>query len=358
MNIERKKVPLVYEYDGFVVKDFGDSKSFRSPNANYDFFKSDGMMATWGATMKDDAEFFPAPNIADIEITTICNNGCKFCYKSNNSNGSYMTFETFKEIFDKLPKSLTQIAFGADATLESNPDIWKIMQYSYDNGITPNITVANISDETAGKLSKLCGAVAVSRYDDKNLCYDSVKRLTDLGMKQVNIHLMISLETLETAIETIDDITEDPRLKDLNSLVFLSLKTKGRGVGFHPLGMKDFSALVEYVKSAKIGYGFDSCSSFKFLSTLSGRELALTKDSIIPCESTLESLYIDVRGEFYPCSFSEGTKEWESGLSVVDCDDFIKGIWNNERTEKFRTSLIGTKKKNKLGCRECPLYTI
>ena len=35
-----------------------------------------------------------------------------------------------------------------------------------------------------------------------------------------------------------------------------------------------------------------------------------------PCESTLFSSYIDVNGDFYPCSFAENTKGWETGISV------------------------------------------
>jgi len=38
-----------------------------------------------------------------------------------------MSFDTFKILLDKLPKTLGQIAFGCDATTESNPDVWKII---------------------------------------------------------------------------------------------------------------------------------------------------------------------------------------------------------------------------------------
>ena len=43
---------------------------------------------------------------------TLCKKMCSFCYKNNTSTGSYMSFEDFKKIFDKLPRALTQIAFG------------------------------------------------------------------------------------------------------------------------------------------------------------------------------------------------------------------------------------------------------
>jgi intein/homing endonuclease len=61
----------IYENDRF--------KHLRSEFANYDFDKFTGEMTTWGKTKEEDAELFPGPTIADIEITTICTNGCEFC---------------------------------------------------------------------------------------------------------------------------------------------------------------------------------------------------------------------------------------------------------------------------------------
>ena len=62
-----------------------------------------------------------------------------------------MSFDTFKKIFDRLPRNLTQLAFGADAHCKSNPDIWEMMSYCRTNGkneVIPNIAVADIDDET------------------------------------------------------------------------------------------------------------------------------------------------------------------------------------------------------------------
>ena len=95
------------------------TKMFASPEANYLFNLENGQMMLWGKTPMDDPGAFPAPNILDLEETIICKgvNGkvCPFCYKSNlPTNKGSMSFETFKKIFDVLPKSITQIAFGAD----------------------------------------------------------------------------------------------------------------------------------------------------------------------------------------------------------------------------------------------------
>ena len=368
------------------VEESKDYKKLISPNANYIFDKRDGVTFSWGKTIKEDPECFPGPVIADIEITTGClgltgdsssedakKYGtrliCPFCYKSNTPNNTkYMSFETFKKLFSVLPKTLTQIAFGADATLQLNPDIWKIMAYSRENGVIPNVTLANvINDEIADNLAKYCGAVAISRYHIPDICYNSVKKLTDRGMKQVNIHYMISKETLKGAYDTIDSASSDERLKGLNAIVFLSLKTKGRGEhGFTPLTQEEFTDLVRYAKEKNVGVGFDSCSSLKAFNAYKGTDAEKKVAKLIePCESSLLSLYINVDGKYFPCSFTEGYNgkgiDWSEGLDVLECadtEDFLNKIWNNKKTQEFRNLLMESKKNNEFGCRTCPLYNI
>jgi len=94
------------------VIDTSTTKSAISPNYNFIFNKINGAFSRWGATFDDDPECAPSPEIADIEISTICNHGCKFCYKSNTCDGTYMDLKTFKTVFSKLPNTITQVAFG------------------------------------------------------------------------------------------------------------------------------------------------------------------------------------------------------------------------------------------------------
>ena len=54
-----------------------------SPDYNWSFNPDDGTFIRWGKTLTDDPEFSPyGPEILDIEVSTICTRGCKFCYKS------------------------------------------------------------------------------------------------------------------------------------------------------------------------------------------------------------------------------------------------------------------------------------
>ena len=328
-----------------------NQKFFSSENFNYIFNMKNGNTMFWGKTKKDNPDISPFPMLIDMEITDICNgyNGvpCPFCYKSNTKCGTYMPFNIAKNIIDKLPRGTTQIAFGVDATCSSNPDAFSIFNYAREKGFIPNVTVANVNMNLASKLAGVCGAVAVSRYEDKEICYNSVKNLTDMGLEQVNIHLMISRETLHWAYETIKDISTDNRLKKLNAIVFLSLKQKGRGTNFHPASIQDFNSIIEGVENNHINYGFDSCSANKFLATKYGQKFS---EYVEPCESSLMSGYINTRGRYFPCSFIEGTRGWEEGIPVLEYENFYE-IWNSKKNLEFRRKVLDCK-------RSCPVFKV
>lgn len=384
--------------DVAIIFDNDEFKALKSNKYNFLFNKKDGFFVRWGKgdytnlvkgfsitelsiyrvwcdiwgekfnfyefitdLSTDGDEMISIPEIVDIEIDTVCRQGCSFCYKSNTVNGEYMTLETYKTILSKLPLSITQVAFGI-TDINSNPDMWDIFEYTRSMGIIPNVTIngSNMSSDMYDKLSNIMGAVAVSvgpSYDKDN-SYNTINELSNRGMKQINIHNMICLENFDYTIQIIKDCKEDERLKKLNSLVFLSLKSKGRAVNiYHPLSQEYFNKICKLSLNGNISIGFDSCSSHKFFKYLETDTLISTeyknilKQCVEPCESSCYSAYIDVKGIFYPCSFTPNTVNWKDGLDVLNCNNFIDDIWNNKKTVEFRTKLI---KCN----RECILYKI
>jgi len=334
-------------------------KRFKADGYNMVFDTETGNMMRWGNTFEEDPAMSPlGPEIADIEITSICEGPagvpCKFCYKGNTRKGENMSIDTFKKIFNKLPETVTQIAFGVDAQGTSNPDMFKIMDYCRENDVVPNVTVANITPVMARRLASTCGAVAVSRYADKNWCYDSVQYLTSMGLKQVNIHAMVCEENFDMLIETINDYHDDIRLKDLKAIVFLSLKQKARGEKFTRLSQEKFKYLVQYALKRNVPIGFDSCSAPKFAASVDYNKQMLPM--IEPCESTCFSMYINQKGEYFPCSFTEKDR-WPKGIDTTADDfDFMRDVWYGKKTEEFRSKLLGSQDKN--GMRHCPLYEI
>ena len=357
----------------------GKYKRFVSPTYNYIFNMENGFLLRWGASKDDDPQIAPGPEIMDLEISV---NGCQgvgvtkdggkgpspcaFCYKSNTSGPpTNMSFETFKAIFDKMPKMLTQIAFGITG-VQTNPDFLKMMQYSRANNVIPNFTLTGIdlTDALLDEFSKVVGAVAVSCYSsNKNLCYDTIKKFTDSGVTQTNMHVMVSKETLDFTKEVIEDIGgtqkevgansgADSRLQKLNAVVFLGLKPKGRAKGvFNVIDESDFANLVKVCMEKKLKFGFDSCSAPKFERAIKGmeREKELTQMSE-PCESSLFSTYINVAGECWNCSFSED-EEGVEPVNVLEAEDFIRDVWHSSQVEKFRKRLLGNE-------RRCPIFKI
>lgn len=351
--------PEIYEYhindNTYTVSDTLLAKRVSGPDYNYIFDKVTGEFMRWGVTKYDDPLFSPVgPELLDLEISVNgCPNGCQFCYKSNtNAPPTNMSFDTFKSIIDKFPKTLTQVAFGITG-VQTNPDFLDMLAYCRKIGIVPNFTLTGIdlTDEMAKRIAFLVGAVAVSAYEtNKNICYDTVKKFIDLGVKQTNIHLMLSRGTLKFAYEVLEDIQHDPRLAKLNAIVFLSVKPKGRASGkFFAVSETEFQTLVHYCLEHKVPFGFDSCSAPKFerfvkMSCYPEEQKETWTSFSEPCESSLFSAYVNVHGEYWHCSFSESEKGVEM-VSLLATQNFINDVWYSKQVEKFRERVLKNRRR-------------
>jgi MoaA/NifB/PqqE/SkfB family radical SAM enzyme len=333
------------------------TKVLRSEEVNFFFNKKNGLMVTTGPTEGEDAVWSPhGPFILDMEVSTICSGlgtPCAFCYKSNSLKGKNMRMDTFKEILSKFDlKVLTQIAFGI-GDLTANPYLFNMFQHCRDREIIPNVTINGhgLTVDLAKRLASVCGAVAVSCYD-KDVCYTAVQMLGEAGLKQTNIHMLLAEDTLDKCSSVLEDVKKDPRLSYLNALVFLHLKPKGRAKNCSGIKSRDkYKALIERAFEMGVNIGFDSCGANLFADTIKDRpEAQRLAKYIEPCESGLFSSYIDVDGQFWPCSFSEDVDGIEP-LDVLSCESFTKDVWLHPATEAWRKRL--------LSCgRNCPIYKI
>ncbi len=326
--------------------------------------------------MQDDPEMSPfGPEIADIEISSAaptdvnqnnpltrvtmggCNGlGCKaFCYKLSVSKYTvHMTLELFKRIMDRMPPTLLQIAFGV-CSIDSNPDVWAIFEETRRRGIAPNVTInaQGVTDEVASKLASLCGAVAVSvNPHNKETAYSAVEKLTKkYGMSQVNFHVVLANETTDFIKGVVDDIKNDSRLSKLNAMVMLAFKDKGNTRCFKPVTQQAYADMVNYCEEKGIRFGFDSCSAHTYLKVIKDHPNAEQLSQYVePCESGLFSIYINVFGNMYACSFCENVGMWESGLNVLDYSS-VSELWNCEKVQAWRQLLLNND-------RECPFYEI
>ncbi len=344
-------------------------RTVKSTWYNWSFNLDTGFFARWGATMDEDPQYSPlGPEILDIEVSTICHGPgkpCSWCYKSNSPQGKNMSFETFRQIFDRIgTKNLTQIAFGI-GDIDSNPDLYEMFAYCRGNGVIPNVTINGwrMTDHHYNMLARLCGAVAVSHYDDEH-CFNAVQELTSRGMEQINIHKLLAEETLTDCHWLVDRIgTKHPQLKDLNAIVFLLLKPKGDRNSLRSIhSLQEYEELFKHAKRLGVQFGMDSCSAPNLLKATEDKNL-FSIESVEPCESTLFSLYINVDGAAFPCSFTEGQPGWETGVPILEQDSFLGSVWFSRQLSSWREKILQSSQscgdcQFKKGCRSCPEYNI
>lgn len=350
-----------------IIKENSNRKVLRSLEYNFTFDKKTGFFARWGKTKEEDPKFSPfGPEILDLEVSTVCSGTdqgpCKHCYKSNTPKGEYMSIDTFKQIIDKIPKTLGQIAFGI-GDMDSCPDLVKMFDYCKEKGIIPNITINGygLTDEWIQTLANYCGGVAISLYHDKDVCYDAVAKLHTAGIHQVNIHQVVAVETLEKCHQLIEDAAHDPRLTEhLKAVMFLTLKPKGKRNGMNIVkDVAKYKGLIDHAMDIGVQIGFDSCSAPIFLQAMKhDKNFERYVEMVESCESGLFSSYINVDGIYWHCSFTEDQPGW-TGVDVLSADDFVKDVWYDEETVKFRNKL--TKQDNSHichDCRLCPVYDL
>lgn len=334
-------------------------KRWRSACYNYDFDRVTGMFARWGRTLDDDPPLAPAPEIADIELSTgDCSGRCAFCYKGNApASGRHMRLDTFQALLARFPTTLTQIAFGlTDA--DANPDLVPILHHCRTQGVVPNLTLSGhgLDEHLTRELAGLCGAVAVSVYPHtRELAYQTIEGLSVSGLVQTNVHLLVHRDNAGFVDSVLDDLQTDPRLRGLHALILLSLKPRGRAAhGFAPIPEERFHELCGCWCSRHARIGFDSCLAPSFERYLDARDLPPDHDSrlrqmVERCEAGLFSLYVNVDAEAFPCSFLEGTPGWERGIDVLAEDSLVPHVWSAERMEAWRRRLFAVR-------RECPVY--
>ena len=224
----QEKIHTLELFDGTIatIKDTSKYKALKSEGYNFFFNKENGFFVRWGkskdytnikekvskqeldifllwkyiwnenfnikefvADLDTDADYSKMiPDILDFEVSTKCDFGCKFCYKSNTNEGNYMTTEKFTKVIDKLPPSICQCALGIGNV--DQPNLFELMDVCLDRGIKPNITIngSRLTSNILDSLSTKCGAIAISHYND-NLTFNAVYELATVRkMKQINIH--------------------------------------------------------------------------------------------------------------------------------------------------------------------------
>lgn len=315
-----------------------------------------GVSLRWGAALGVDAAKAYWPELADISISNYCTKGCEFCYRGSSAEGAIMMLEDYEHVLDSLTNEkfggIFQVAIGGGEPLE-HPQFIDILKATKSRGIIANFTTngINLTKKYADSIKNLVGAVAVSANKYEDICFDKIKILCDCKIK-TNLHFVLDNQSIVDAINILNGVY-DEELKNLNSIIFLTFKPRGRAVKEKCL--ENNSNLFEFLecvdnKKTSINIGFDAC----FVPLLM-KYTQINTDYVDSCECGFFSVYVDEYKNVSPCSFSVGS-EFKFNLDEYTMDE----IWN-EKFEVYR-NMINTMKcadlacKNRDNCRGTCIY--
>lgn len=330
------------------------------------------------------------PSLLDIGIMGHCPNGkAGICAKAGiqcyqnapNSTKENMTLKDFKSIIDQCKDKVFQVALGGAGDPNLHENFKEIVEYCRENGIVPNYTTSgfNLTDEQV-KISKKCGAVAVSQYsrivqigqypeygttngkdripvgmnttfkESNPQTAQAIQKFLDAGIT-TNIHFVL---TKMTIIDALIRLKNNLFPKGINAVVFLLHKPIGLGqkdmmLDYDDPLVKEFFELID-TQQFPFKIGFDACSVPALINFTNNIDSRSTET----CEGSRTSAYIDAQMNIMPCSFGNQDKSYYVSLY----DNTIKQAWESPIFEKFRNRLFSSCKecKNKVNCHGgCPI---
>ncbi|MDD2852506.1 MAG: radical SAM protein [Desulfuromonadaceae bacterium] len=295
------------------------------------------------------------PELLDIAITSWCDKGCDFCYRSAGTDGKHMSLDDYRRLIDLAASiGVYQVALGG-GNPNQHPDFIEMLEYTQHKGIVPNYTTngRGLTTEIIKASKMYCGAVAVSAYEPYIETATAIKNLLESNIK-VNVHFVLSSKSIGSAIEWLNN---PPKIiNGINALIFLNYKPTGRTV-FPDLMIKDNPLLKQFFRTAtSIRYpfkiGFDSCSISGVFSHTDA-----SSSMVEACDAGRFSMFISEEMKAYPCSFY---KAFSDGEPITDKSSFIS-IWQNSHDfngarEYFRSDSCKCDIKRKC-LNGCPLFT-
>lgn len=271
------------------------------------------------------------PELIDLSITSYCQRGCSFCYRSaNDKSYHHLSFVDVQKVVEQAADCGTlQIALGG-GNPNQHPDFVKILRLIREKGIVPSYTTNGdgLTDEVLRTTAEYCGAMAVSIYPPfvEEYYLRLLKRIKNYGVK-VNLHAIIRKDNLELWKKW---LLNPPALFEyVNAIIFLNYKPIGKD-GISLLSsdrsmIESFFRVVNECGAVRIG--FDSCSISGIVQWMDVPDIFVES-----CEAARFSAFISEDLKMYPCSFMIN-KGWCGDLRECSLID----IWQkNEYFHEFR----------------------
>jgi len=171
------------------------------------------------------------PTLADISITSFCDNGCKFCYQSSTKNGKHANLDVVKNVLNELKKNkCLEIVFGGGEPT-SHPQISEILQYAKNLGFVIGMTTKNYKLDKHPRFSEIVNSIntlaiscnTIEETKKANACFK--KCLNESNKLSGYYQTILGITTIDNMIEQFEYIVENNNYYDSN---------------FNLLGFKDF----------------------------------------------------------------------------------------------------------------------
>ena len=163
------------------------------------------------------------------------------------------------------------------------------------------------------------------------------------------MQIVVNNDNMPHLKEVLQDIA-DKKFNGLKSVVLHRIKPKGRAAKMDcKISLSTYEELVKFCLDNKISFGFDSCSATPVMEVLKKIGKPELCSSCEPCESSKLSSYINVKGEYWSCSFAEGT-DFIKPVNVLEHKSAIDW-WNGDEVKKCRFC-------TNPACKSCPIYDL
>ena len=322
------------------------NKHFKNNEYEILFNTHIGFEITRGINGHEDPFVLEMPSLLDIGVMGTCKHKCPFCYQGHEDRPN-MKLSDFKKIIDEAAYHVNQVALGGRGDPNHHEHFGEIVEYCRMNNVVPNYTTSGIGlTQEQIEISKMCGAVAVSDYEQP-YTYEALSRLTEAGIK-TNIHQIFSNQTFNKCYMIVQGYRPDEwkfDISKLNAVIFLLFKPHGAGAKL-PLKptkemLKTFgSAIFEPHCTFKVG--MDICLVNHVLHY--GNPSEVQKTTVDTCEAARMSAYITPDMKFMPCSFAD-----QDAFSIPITEG-LKPIWEEGASfQTFRAQLTHNR-------HVCPLF--
>jgi radical SAM protein with 4Fe4S-binding SPASM domain len=328
-----------------------------APGYNFAGDLESGVTFRWGATPALDPAFAPWPELADISISNRCSKGCDFCYRDSVPAGGLMSLEEYDFVLYQLQSprwgSVFQVALGGGEPLE-HPHLLEFLRLTRTRGVIPNFTTNGelLDRSLVTALAGLAGAVAISIPRLEALDPRKVALLAGAGLR-ANLHYVLERRNLEEATAIVEG-RFDGLLADVNAVIFLTYKPRGRGTADRCLRegpeLDRFLVAIDARRSG-VRIGFDAC----FVPLLL-RSTRIDPSLVDACECGFFSVYVDEQLQVKPCSFACGDAQTFS-LRELPFSEIWERLLAPFR-EAQAADLCGRSCANRGHCRgRCPYFS-